>query len=314
MGTSLLGCHGCGISIALCVLFAPAVGVGMQRADDRHGVPYQPEPEDFKVVGMTVPSKVATLAAVSPARIARILAPEGGVVREGDLVIALEDGVQLAKTEIAKARAKSTLDIELARVRWEHAKREWDRLAKLHGDDHASSKELSDVLADAEVARLEYELAHFIHEQALLAHEREQKLLDEFRLRAPFSGYVSDHVKQVGETVDQLEGILTLVQLDPLQVVVDCPVSLAPFILVTDRVWIRPVDSHWPPRVGTVALASRVADGASQTFRVKINVSNEDHAWLSGLKVVVDFAGEIDPLTVPHDSQHSAGAEDRPMP
>ena len=59
------------------------------------------------------------------------------------------------------------------------------------------------------MTRLEYELALFEHEQAGKVHEREQKLLNEFRIRAPFSGYVAEHLKHVGDTVDQLEGMLS---------------------------------------------------------------------------------------------------------
>lgn len=239
---------------------------------------------------MTAPFQTATLASVQPARIARIAVPEGAMVAQGELVVALEEGVQLARTEIAKAASESTLAVDLAQARWTRAKRDLDRLMRLHGEDNASSKELTDALADADITRIEYEMANFNQAQAHRAFERESRLLDEFRLQAPFSGYVSQHLKRAGETVDQLEGIVTLVQLDPLEVQVDCPLALAPMLAVGDRFVVTPADSRWPPRAGCVVLASRVADGGSQTFKVKLNVENADAGWIAGLKVVVDFA------------------------
>ena len=41
--------------------------------------------------------------------------------------------------------------------------------------------------------------------------------------------------------------------------------------------------------MGEVLLASRIADGASQTFKVKLSVGNADLGWIAGMKVVVEF-------------------------
>ncbi len=95
----------------------------------------------FQILGMTAPSQTATLAAVLPARIAHVVATEGSVVNAGAVVITLDDSVQSAKTELAKARAASSLSVA-------HARRELSRLQRLHGGDHASSKESSEAVAE----------------------------------------------------------------------------------------------------------------------------------------------------------------------
>ena len=136
-------------TIALCALMTLTSNSRVYAADKPPTEEGSKVPRDFEAVGMTVPSKVATLASVLAARIARIPAVDGSVVSQGDLVIALDDGVQVARTEIARAAAESSLAVDLAKVGREHARREWDRLVALHGDDHASSKELSDALAHA---------------------------------------------------------------------------------------------------------------------------------------------------------------------
>jgi membrane fusion protein (multidrug efflux system) len=254
------------------------------------GDPQVAGPRPNEIVGITAPCRTATLASVQPSRIARIETAEGSFVRRGDPVVQLEEGVQLARTEIAKATAETTLNVEHAKARWMRAQRDLDRLIRLHGSDSASSKELSDATADAEITRIEYELANFNQGQAVRAYEREKEVLKEFRLIAPFDGYVFEHLKHAGETVNELEGIVTLVQLNPLKVSVDCPVALAATVTVGDRFRVAPVDRRLSPRVGTVMLTSRTADGGSQTFKVKLHVDNEDVAWMAGLKVVVDFA------------------------
>ena len=269
-----------------------SVGAGISLAEPGHGsVPANRAVvvERFELIGMTAPYREATLATVLPARISELPVKEGARVGRGDLVVRLDDTVQLAKKEMAEAMAASTLEIELARAEWQRNQRNLDRLTKLHGDDYASSKELSDAFADAEIARLDFEVAKFRHAQSQRVYDRENKILREFRLRAPFSGYVTRHLKQVGETVDQLEGIVTLVQLDPLRVLVDCPLAMEQSVFLGDAVSIRLGEAPGEQRVGTVVLVSRVADGASQTFRIKLTVDNADGAWVAGAKVTVVF-------------------------
>ncbi len=261
---------------------------------------------------MTVPVERVVLAGVQPARIVRINAVEGGVVRVGDVVVNLEESVQAARTEIAKATAESTLSIEHARARWDRARRDLDRLIKLHGKEFASSKEMNDAVADEQITHIEYELANFNLSQAARAYERERAALEEFRLRAPFDGVVVEHLKHPGETVNELEGIVRLVQLDPLKVVVDCPLDTAATVLVGDRYWVRPADSRRPPRVGTVHLAGPVVDAGSQTFKVKLTVDNADGAWMAGMKVIVDFDAPVamkDPSQV-HSGDLERGGDD----
>ena len=262
--------------------------------------------EHRSIIGITGPQREATLAAVQPGRIARIAAPEGSVVEEGSLVFALEDGVQQARVEMAKSAAESTLEVELAEAKWERAQRDLDRLVRLHGSESASSKELNDARSDARIARLEHELAKFAHDQAALAFRREREALDQYYARAPFTGYVVEHLKHDGESVEESEGVVRLVQVDPLQVLVDCPLALAPFVRTGERIHVRPFDADCDARWGTVVLASRVADGASQTFKVKLTVPNGDAAWMSGLKVVVEF---------PHRNASEVGVSSRaPQP
>ncbi len=245
------------------------------------------------VIGLTMPFQQAVLAAVGPGRIAQIPVPEGGMVRKGDLVFAQDDRVQRARTELAKAAAESTIEIDLARARWELAKRDLHRLSGLYGDDSASSKELGDAHAQADMAGLEHELARFARDQAERAYRREAQRLQEYQALAPFTGYVTEHIKHVGETVNERDGVVRMVQLDPLKISVDCPLLLARSVHVGEQVRVRTVDPRWPPRSATVLTAGRVVDAASQTFKVKLKVDNAEAGWMAGLKVAVEFPLDV---------------------
>ena len=258
------------------------------------------------VVGITEPFRVATLAGVQPARIAAIPFPEGAYVSEGEVVAAMEDGIQRARTELARAAMETSLPVDLERARLGKARRDRDWFERLKGDDFASSREYGDAVSTFEIAQVEYDHAVFNQEQAVRGYEREKAALAEYRIRAPFPAYVAAHLKHPGESVDQLEGVVRLVQLDPLLVVADCPLALAGSAVVGNRYLVRPADSRWNERSGTVIFASRAADAASQTFRVKLKVENQDHDWMAGLKVVVDFSTEQIGMGTSSDTEREA--------
>lgn len=242
------------------------------------------------LIGITAPAKSASLASVHPARIAHIFVTEGAFAEEGALLVQLSDDVQQARVAVSSADADMTSEIDLTETRWRQARSESTRLERLHGGASASSKELEDARIQQELRRLEFEIARHKQDKALRALAREHAVLDEYRIRAPFSGYVAHQMKFVGETVDQLEPILTIAQLDPLHVTVDCPLELARSLRPGNTIRVVPVTPIWEPRIGKAVLVHKVADGASQTFRVRIAVDNHDGQWMAGLKVRVEFS------------------------
>ncbi|MFQ5461211.1 MAG: efflux RND transporter periplasmic adaptor subunit [Phycisphaerae bacterium] len=241
------------------------------------------------LIGITAPAREASLGPIQSGRIHEVLVGEGDTVQEGDALFSFDDAVQRSRVAIARLDAQSTLGIELARERYSQAQRDYERLVGLQSGENASSKEILDAQGRAEIARLEFEIAKATKALLGLAYEREKAALSELTVRAPFSGYVAQQLKYVGESPDQREAVLRIMQLDPLHVTLDCPLSLAPIIELGDVVEVVPVEPYWTTRRGRVILKHRIADAASQTFRVKVAVENEDMAWMSGLKVLVKF-------------------------
>lgn len=306
-------CHHPGITAPAVALLLVSMGAGLAPAQvsGPTSTPASRDPAEAAstsipsppIIGMTEPHETVVLASIHQGVISAVAVHEGDEVRRGQEIVLLDDSAQRKRTEIAQAAAESTLDVELARCTLEQAERELQRIQNLA--DSTSPKELNDARTAAETARLAHRIAQLEHDQALRRHESERLQLDELRLRAPFNGYVREIHKHAGAAVDELEPIVTLVQLDPLVVAADCPLTLAHQIAVGQEVLVRPMDARWKPRVGRVALASRVADPASQTFRVKIEVANEDGGWMAGLKMEIAW-GENKVATAP-----GAGSADR---
>lgn len=285
------------IGVVLCALLLPispaASGQTVLNAGRPNVTPAARPTLPTEVAGITSPHRTATLAALQPSRIVRLEVAEGQVVREGELLVVLDDGVQRVRAEMAKANADSLLDIELAHNRMRQASADLERLRNLNVEASASDQELREAATEAETARLMYEVAKFEHRQAAREYEYQQLMLERLHIRAPFSGYVTEVLREIGETVMEAEEILRIVELDPLEISVDCPLELAQAVRVGESVHVRPADPQWEPRIGEIVFARRVADPGSQTFKAKLVVDNGDASWRSGLKVLVDFASSV---------------------
>lgn len=275
-----------------------------------------PASRDRTVEGFAQPFQEVTLGPVTAGRVGTLSVSEGQSVAKGTMLMSLDDAVQQARTLLAKLEAESNVNIELAKTRLRGAERELSRVRDLHKNNAASKKELEDAELLVEVRAIEVLQAEFEKQQAQQRYQLEKVKLAELRVHAPFDGVVTELLKRVGEQADEGEAVLTMVQLDPLKVVVDCPMELASKVRVGGLARIEPVDGQSPVRNGTVTVASRAGDAASQTFKVKLTVPNADGAWISGLKVRVTFEPDkaVTSSAEGSSSRRHAASDKTPMP
>jgi RND family efflux transporter MFP subunit len=249
--------------------------------------PPAPGPNAVVVSGLTAPADQASLATVHPGRIASFDATEGAAVRAGDAILHLDEKVQATRVAIAQLAADSRTAIDLAEVRLRAAEINHDRLAGI--SENAAPKELSDARLELDAARLNVQMAELQHAEAVQNHRLQSDLLSQLTVRAPFDGFVTEYLKEVGEVVEEREPVVMLVRLDELTVSLDCPMSLAVELRTGGRVTVTPSDARFKPRTGFINYISKVADAGSQSCRVRVRVDNRNHDWLAGMKVEVAF-------------------------
>lgn len=260
------------------------------------------------LIGITAPSSDVDLASVLPARIERFLAEEGDAVRAGQVVLKLDDSVQRERVAFARAAASSDVAIEHARARWRQADRDLDYYAKLYGRENASAKEYNDAVSMVEVRQREIEQAEFEREQAKRSLAREEAILSQYEIVAPFDGVLVERLREPGEVVDQLEHVARVVKLDPLHVRVDCPISMLGDITVGDLATVRAVGASLPARDAQVVSVRPVLDGGSQTFRVVLALPNAGRDFPAGVRCEVGLFhrdGET-PAMLANDPMESA--------
>jgi RND family efflux transporter MFP subunit len=244
---------------------------------------------------MTSPIRSVELAADVAATIRTVHIKEGEFVKSNQVLVEFRSDVQAIATEIARAEAESTIDIESSRIRLEQARFELDRFEKLNRNESAANKEMINARQAFALSKLDLKKAEFKANQADRAYMLAKTRLNLHTLHAPFDGFIAELLQHEGESIEEQQPVLTLVQIDPLEVVVDCPIDCVERIKTGQRYRVQPTDQARPSRSGTVSYLSKVADPASQTVRIKLNVSNDDSGWLAGLRVVVDFRSELQP-------------------
>lgn len=290
-------------------ILAAAVAVSIAPGHGNSFPAPPPRPDLVWLTGFTAPHRTATLSAVQRGRITAITVREGDAVRESDRLVELDQRAQRARVAIALIDAQSTADLEIARFRLEQANQELERVVRLGRD--ASPKELLEANTSAQVRRLEHERAH--EQRGLALHKRalQEYLLDELTIRAPFDGYVSERLKEPGETVEVADEVLRIAQLDPLTIRIDVPMDVAIRLTQGERIAVRPALTFLTDREARVEFVSRVADAASQSMSVRLTIANPDGDWPAGMRVEVGLPTRDERLIpgATHASRSVAGQE-----
>lgn len=243
-----------------------------------------PEP----LLGFTAPSRKAILGAVLGGRIAALPARAGAHVQKGEVLFELDATVAEARLVSAEALAASDVEERLAGAACEQAQAELRRLESIESNRMSSPKELSDARSLVASTALQLELARFRRAQALREALLQRAIREQHTTRAPFDAVVAERIREEGETLEPRDGVLVLVQLDPLEITVDCPVHIARRVKAGDALLVRNAQQPGDVRAATTTLVGPVVDAASQTTRLRLTVPNADHAWLAGLRVNVE--------------------------
>lgn len=215
---------------------------------------------------------------------------EGQRVREGDLLLELQNEREKALLELAEARVnKAKASLLEAQVLLENSRRDFER------------KELmKEVIPqkDYENARdkvLQSEAIFKIREGELKEAEAELRLrmveLEYTQLRAPFDGMIIEVPIKRGETVAALQTpICEVVQVDKLYVQVAVPLQFLPVLEKGMKVGVKVEKEVFPSLrrfVGEIYYIHPMVDPTSRRFKVKISIRDSHPLIRPGMTVEV---------------------------
>ncbi|NIL94801.1 MAG: efflux RND transporter periplasmic adaptor subunit [Woeseiaceae bacterium] len=207
----------------------------------------------ISVNGKTAPARVVELSAETDGRVEFIGAERGSNVERGEVIVRLDERDRSARL----AQAKATV-----------AQREveYEGRLKLQSESYVSEAQLQEAVAQLEAAKAEL--------------RRAELDLDYMVVRAPFNGALQSRIVEIGDFVKSGDPIATFV--DNRKIIVTASVSEfdAGHVTVGKQAEARLATGELVH--GTIRYVSPVADEATRTFAVELEVDNQDGAIRAG--------------------------------
>jgi multidrug efflux system membrane fusion protein len=233
---------------------APVTPVASARSSVRVRTQSAEQIERTIVVnGNTAPARIVTLAAETDGRVVAIGTERGRNVSEGAMIVRLDERDRTARLEQAKATVKQR-------------EVEFEARDKLKTSSYVSEAQLQEAVAALEAAKAELKRAELDLEYMAIA--------------APFDGALQDRSVEIGDFVSRGDPVATFVDNRKIIVTANLSEFDAGYVAVGDT---AAADLATGETVhGLIRYVAPVADAATRTFEVELEVDNGDGSLRAG--------------------------------
>lgn len=238
--------------------------------------------------GLIEPRLLVKIGSGMPGIIDRVDVDRGDMVEKGQILAALQSGVERATMELAKTRAEFEASILARRAELDFAVRNEERRQELYKKKSLSFQDLDEAKTRRSLAELNLNESIENKRLAEMEYKRSLEVYKRTIIRSPLTGVVVERFLNQGEYVEE-QAVMTLAQIDPLHVEVVMNVQELGSVNVGMEAAIipeKPVGGRYKARV---IVVDRVIDGASGTFGVRLELPNPDYLITPGLKCKVIF-------------------------
>ncbi len=225
------------------------------------------------VGAVTTPSADRTLSFIQPGLIAQVHVKQGDVVEAGQLLVQQDDGVERAQLAQIEAQSQNTSQIQAGEASLAQKKVDLQKLEKAAARDAATELEVEHAKLEVKMAELSLEIAKLQHKQDQLKCEEARIRVEHMQLRSPIAGTVEKLDVEPGESVNALADVVRVVQIDPLWIDVPVPLTTGRTLQAGGKVSVEFPDSAGQI-VGKTIFVAAVADAASSTLQVRVEVPN----------------------------------------
>lgn len=237
------------------------------------------------------PSEIVDVGVALPGVVRSILADRSDPIKKGDVLVKMDDGVELAAAELAKARSKLNTAINLRKETAAFGDLTQKRNQELFKKSAISIQEMDQLKTETRIAKLQVQQEKDNKRIAQLQYRRARAVLNQRTIRSPFDGVVMDRFKASGEYVDD-EPLLRVAKLNPLHVEVIIPVVHLGKVKPGMKAEVSSLFSGIEDYVATVERVDTVADTASGTYGVRLSLENPDYKIPAGLRCQLSFLPE----------------------
>ena len=212
--------------------------------------------------GLLEPSEVVEVGSQVPGILEEVLVERGDRVQENQVLARLKAGVERASVDLAQARV-------------EFGKRKAIRNEDLYQKQLISIHEKDEIETEIQISEL----------QLREAIER----LELRTILSPIQGVVVKRLHAPGEYVGEVDSILTVACINPLNVEVIVPVDRFGTIKSGMKAQIRPESPIGGVHLAEVTVVDQVIDAASGNFGVRLELPNPLYQLPAGVNCKVRF-------------------------
>ncbi|MCC2673802.1 MAG: efflux transporter periplasmic adaptor subunit [Ramlibacter sp.] len=236
---------------------------------------------------------------IEPHRVSEVGSPVIGViestlVERGERVTAgqplatLRSDVERQSVAVALSKAQAVGELQAAEANALLARQKLARAQDLANQQFISGQALEQARAESVVA--EHRLAQVREQRGVYMreHEMAQAQLGLRTIRSPISGVIVDRYLSPGERVEE-KPVYRVAMVNPLRVEVVLPSSFYGTVGLGMPVKVTPDFPGATPRTAKVTLVDKVVDGASNTFRIRLELPNPDMSLPAGLRCKADL-------------------------
>lgn len=234
------------------------------------------------------PSQVVRVNSGVEGIIQAIYVERGDSVRRGQVVAQLRDDVDRAAAAAAQARASNPHTVQAAESRAAYLESVRQRNEQI--SQFLSRDQVEEAQANARAAREERQAAAEDQRVARLEYNQSQRIMAEKTVRSPVSGIVVERTMSPGEYRGaDASHILTIAQVDPLNVEVFAPIAQLDAVKLGDEIAIIPEEPVGGRYLARVKVVDRVFDAASGTFGMRLELPNPGNRLPAGLRCRIEF-------------------------
>jgi RND family efflux transporter MFP subunit len=232
---------------------------------------------------LIVPDRVAELGSPVIGVVDEVMVERGDTVRKGQVLARLRTEVERAATSVVRSRADSEAELRGAIAGNDLAQQKLDRARALAVQNFVSGQAVEQAEAEHRVAKERVQQAR----EQLGTSAREvtsaQAQLAQRTLRAPFDGVITERYVHPGERVED-KPMLKIAVISRLKVELVASTSVFGSLKLGQELSVQPELAGSGPRTARIAQIDRVLEPASNTFRLRLELPNDDGSLTAGLR------------------------------
>jgi hypothetical protein len=182
--------------------------------------------------------------------------------------------------------------VRLQEVSLAYGRRQFNRIKELHEKKLSSFQDYDKVETETRLTRYKLAQAKETRYLAELDLKQAEALYNRHTIRSPIDGIVVDRYLNPGESVEE-RPIIKIAQINPLRVEVVAPVSLLGQVKTGQLAMVSPEMPVGGNHEAVVKIVDPILDAASGTFRIRLEIPNDDFSLTSGLRCQVRFLDKM---------------------